>query len=327
MRVLVTEPLPGKGIDLLSNRYEVTVGQRGEFDRESRLLETIGSYDALLSCLSNPVSRNVLKAGKNLRIVSNFAVGYNNIDVEAAKELGILVANTPDVLTEATADCAFALLLGVARRLRDAESQLRNGDFDGWHPFGFLGTELYGKRVGIIGMGRIGRAFARRARGFSMQIYYHNRNRMDPQDEQQLDAQYTSSIDELIESSDILSLHCPLTPDTKHLINRDRLSRMKSGAIIINTARGPVIDEPALASALHEKQIGGAGLDVYEKEPEVHPDLLTAPNCLLLPHIGSATTETRSRMSALAASSIISHLSGKPDHAIPALVFQRSKPE
>lgn len=323
MHVLVTEPLPGEGIRLLSNRYKVTVGKRGEFNNESRLQEVIGSYDALLSCLSNPVGREVLLKGEKLKIVSNYAVGYNNIDIETAKEQGILVANTPDVLTEATADCAFALLISVARRIREAEDHLRAGQFDGWHPFGFLGTELYGKKAGILGMGRIGRAFARRAAGFGMSVGYHNRTQLDRKTEQACNAHFIPSVDELIQSSDFLSIHCPLTPETHHLINKKRLSMMKQDMVIINTARGPVIDEAELAAALHNGTIAGAGLDVFEKEPEIHPDLLTAPNCVLLPHIGSATRETRGKMSALAASSIISHLEGKPDHTIPTLVYQR----
>ncbi|MBP3192021.1 2-hydroxyacid dehydrogenase [Natronogracilivirga saccharolytica] len=323
MRILVTEPLPGKGIDLLSSRYDTTVGERGEFDGEEHLKNEIGSYDALLSCLSNPVTADVLRSAPQLRIVSNYAVGYNNIDIETARELGILVANTPDVLTEATADCAFALLLSVARRLREAEDHLRAGKFDGWHPFGFLGTELHGKKAGILGMGRIGRAFARRARGFGMTVLYHNRNRLDTKTETSLQAQYVESIDQLAEQSDVLSLHCPLNDETRHAVNSERLGRMKPDAIVINTSRGPVIDESALADALHQKQIGGAGLDVFEEEPRVHPSLADAPNCVLLPHIGSATGQTRARMSALAASSIISHLEGKPDHAIPSLVFHR----
>lgn len=323
MRVLVTEPLPGKGISLLSSRFDVTVGQRGDFDNETRLKEAVGPYDALLSCLSNPVSADVLRSGKKLKIVSNYAVGYNNIDVEAAKELGILVSNTPDVLSEATADCAFALLLSVARKVREAEDSLRSGHFDGWHPFGFLGTELHGKKAGILGMGRIGRAFARRARGFGMTILYHNRKPAGPDIEKQLGAVWMDTVDQLVENSDVLSLHCPLTPDTHHAIDARRLSMMKPDAIIINTARGPVIDEAALAAALLENKIGGAGLDVFEEEPIVHPDMLTAPNTVLLPHVGSGTKETRARMSALAASSIISHLEGKPDREIPTLVYQR----
>ncbi len=323
MRVLVTEPQPGKGIDLLKSRYDVTVGERGEYDREERLKEVIGSYHALLCCLSTPVTSDILKAGNKLRIVSNYAVGYNNVDVETAKEMGILVANTPDVLTEATADCAFALLLSVARRIREAEDSLRAGEFDGWHPFGFLGTELSGKTAGIYGMGRIGRAFARRAHGFGMKILYNNLKRLEPEDETKYYARWADSLDELVHESDVVSLHCPLTPETRHAINKKRLAKMRQNAILINTARGPIVDEAALAQTLHENRIGGAGLDVFELEPKVHPDLLTAPNCVLLPHIASATRETRARMSALAASSIISHLEGKPDHAIPTLVYQR----
>ncbi|MEX0679924.1 MAG: D-glycerate dehydrogenase [Balneolales bacterium] len=323
MHVLVTEPLPGKGIELLSARYHVTVGKRGEYDDESRLKQVIGSIDGLLSCLSNPITREVLESGKKLKIVSNFAVGYNNIDINAARERGILVANTPDVLTEATADCAFALLLSVVRRIREAEDHLRTGAFKGWHPFGFLGMELHGKKAGILGMGRIGRAFAHRAIGFGMTILYHNRTRLNEQTERQYNARFMKNVDELLQNCDILSIHCPLTSLTHHLINEERLKIMKPEAIIINTARGPVIDEKALTTALHQHRIGGAGLDVFENEPEVHPDLMTAQNCVLLPHIGSATNETRARMSALAASSIISHLEGKPDHSIPSLVYYR----
>ncbi len=322
MRILVTEKIPGKGIELLSARHSVTVGQRGEFDHEARLVDVIPSYDALLSLLSNPVTEKVLEAGKKLRIVSNYAVGFNNIDVEAAKKRGVLVSNTPDVLTEATADCAFVLLLNAARHTRAAEDNLRSGNFEGWDPFGFLGHELYGKKTGIVGMGRIGRAFARRALGFGMNILYHDVRRLKPETEKKFQATWVESMDKLVKECDFLSLHCPLTPETRHLINKKRLGMMKSSAILINTSRGPVVDEAALAAALLENRIAGAGLDVFEEEPVVHPDLLIAPNCVLLPHIASATHETRGKMSVLAASSILSHLDGKPADSIPNLVYQ-----
>lgn len=322
MNILVTEPLPGRGIEFLSQHYNVRIGSHGVYDHEETLAEAVSDCDALLSCLSNPVTRRVLQAAPRLKIVANYAVGYNNIDTQAAQELGIRVSNTPDVLTETTADCAFALLLGVARNVRAAETQLRNGEFDGWHPHGFLGAELYGKTAGIVGLGRIGQAFARRARGFGMRILYFNRNRVHEALEQELQATFVSSIDELTTSCDILSLHCPLTSQTHHLLDARRLAAMRPHAIIINTARGPVIDEQALAEALHSGHLGGAGLDVFEEEPRIHPRLLTAPRTMLLPHIGSATHETRAEMSMMAARSIADHLQGRPDSDIPNLVVR-----
>jgi len=319
-RVLITEPIVEDSMDVLKKHYEVTVGERGYYDDEQHLIEDIPEYDALLSVLSNPVSKQVIKAGKKLQIIANQAVGYDNVDVEAAAEAGIKVSNTPGVLTEASADGAFALLMSTARKICAAQAYLREGKFDGWDPVGFMGMELNGNTLGILGMGRIGQAVARRARGFGMNIIYHNRSKVDPDFESELGATYIDTVEELARKSDILSLNCPLTDETRHIINQEMLEMMPDHALLINTARGLVVDEEALAQALHDHQIGGAGLDVFEEEPNVHPHLLTAPNCVLTPHIASSTYKTRKEMGILAVNSIIGILEGKEKSEIPNLI-------
>jgi glyoxylate reductase len=312
VRVLVTEPIVDDAIHKLEKHFDVTVGNRGEFDEEQRLMKAAAEFDAILTMLSNPVTENVLATGKKnrLRIVANYAVGFNNIDTDAAARLGIHISNTPDVLTESTAEIALSLLLSTARRTREAERYLRNGKFKGWEPNGFIGIELYGSTVGIVGLGRIGQAFARRAKACGMKILYYGRNKVDSEIENELDATYYSSLHDILSDVDALSIHCPLTEDTHHLIGSEELSLLPSHAVIVNTARGPIIDESALAEALHQSSIGGAGLDVFENEPEVHPRLLEAPNTVLLPHIGSATNKSRIAMGNLAADAIISILNG-----------------
>jgi glyoxylate reductase len=319
-RILITEPIMQAVIDKLSARFDVTVGRRGYYNKKENLLNELRDYDAVLCMLSNPLDREVIESAGRLRIIANNAVGYNNIDVDAAREAGIFVANTPDVLTDATADGTFALLLAVARRIPEAERALRRGEFDGWNPTGFLGMELRGKTLGIIGMGRIGTGVARRALAFGMKIAYHNRSRADDALEKELGAAYIDSVPELCRQSDIISLHCPLTAGTKHLINGEILTLMKKTAILINASRGPVVDEAALAAALKSGTIAGAGLDVYEHEPEVHPDLPALENCVLLPHITSATHETREAMGHLAADAIIGILGGKAPESIANLL-------
>ncbi len=319
-KVLITEPIPEKAIAHLKQYANVTVGKKGFYSDEGNLLKDIAGYDGLLSMLSTPVSKKVLENAPDLKVVANFAVGYNNIDVEAAHKLNIKVANTPDVLTEACGDFTMGLLLAVSRKFNDAEAYLRAGKFKGWEPLGFLGMELRGKTLGIVGMGRIGRAFAERAKAFGMKIKYYNRNKVDSAIEEKLDAEYISSVEELASISDVLSLNCPLTPETHHLIDKNIFKIMPNHAILINIARGAVVNEADLADALHNNVIAGAGIDVFEKEPEVHPNLLTAPNCTLLPHIASATFETRDEIGLLAANAIISVLSGEPDSAISNLI-------
>lgn len=320
MRVLVTEPIVDSAIEYLRKHAEVTIGKPGQFSSEEALIKALPGYDALLSMLSNPVSGNVLKSADSLKIVANYAVGYNNIDTDTARSLKIRVSNTPDVLTDATADLAFGLILGAGRKLTAAEKHIRDGNFKGWEPLGFMGLELSGSTIGIIGMGRIGQAVAKRAIGFNMKVMYHNRSRLPEETERTLNAVYIEDVKKLVAGSDIISLHCPLTPQTRHLIDSEMIALMKPHSILVNTARGPVVDEAALAEALHNGKIGGAGFDVFEEEPKVHPGLLSAPNCMILPHIGSATISAREAMGKLAAESIISVLNGKRDSEIPNLI-------
>ncbi|MEX0720071.1 MAG: D-glycerate dehydrogenase [Balneolaceae bacterium] len=319
-RILVTEPIPESAIELLSTAGEVTIGKKGSYHSDEELLQEIAEFDALLCMLSTPVTSAVLKAGKNLKVVANFAVGYNNIDVNTARELDIKVANTPDVLTEACGDFAMGLLLALSRKFPQAENYLRAGKFKGWEPLGFLGMELRGKTLGIIGMGRIGQAFARRAKAFGMDIAYHNRNRIKQSIEQELNTTYYESHFELARHSDVLSVNCPLTDETFHLVDEKLLNVLPKHALLINISRGAVVDEAALAEALHNNNIAGAGLDVFEEEPAVLPRLLTAPNTLLLPHIASATFETRDAIGRLAAQAIVSVLKGVPASEIPNLI-------
>lgn len=319
-RILITEPIPEKTISFLKKHADVTVGEKGKYQTEENLIADIGDFDGMLCMLSTPVTEKVLQAGKNLKVVANFAVGYDNIDAEAAHRQGVKVANTPDVLTEACGDFAMGLLLALSRKFKEAEQYLRAGKFKGWEPLGFLGMELRGRTLGIVGMGRIGQAFAHRARAFGMNIKYNNRSRVSEAIEQELEAQYVSSHIELAKQADVLSLNCPLTDETHHLVDTELLSLMPEHALLVNISRGAVIDEAALAEALHNGEIAGAALDVFEKEPEVHPKLLTAPNTVLVPHIASATHKTRKDIGMLAAQAIVAVLAGKDDAEIPNLI-------
>jgi glyoxylate reductase len=319
-KVLVTEPIHSDAIDYLREFADVTVGKRKQYDEENALIQDLNDFDAALTVLSNPVTDRVITSLKRTKIIANYAVGYNNIDIKAAKKHGIRVSNTPDVLSEATADIALSLLLGVARKTTQADADLRKGLFDGWHPEGYLGMELSGKRAAIIGMGRIGTAIARRLKGFGIQIGYFNRSRVAHQIESELNAQFFEDADELIKMSDFIFLSCPLTPETHHFLDERRLGLLHQNAIVINTGRGPLIDEAELAKSLQEKKIFGAGLDVFEKEPEVHPLLLSAPNTLLLPHIGSGTYETRREMGLLAAKAIRIVLHGENETELTNLI-------
>ncbi|MEX2602057.1 MAG: D-glycerate dehydrogenase [Balneolaceae bacterium] len=320
MKILITEPVIKSAVQKLQNHFEVTIGNRGEFDNVDALKAASQDFDGFLTMLSNPLTRDVFKAATKLKVVSNYAVGYNNIDLDAAREFGVRIANTPGVLTESTAEIALSLLLSVARHTTEAEKQVRNRQFNGWHPTGFLGLELFGATLGIIGMGRIGQAFARKAHACGMKILYHNRNQIDQAREEKLQARYMPDLDRMLEEIDALSIHCPLTDETRHLIDRRRINLMKNHVVIVNTSRGPVIDEDALADALKQGQVGGAGLDVYEHEPTIHPELYNTPNTVLLPHIGSATVKSRRAMGDLSADAIIGVLTGKPEHTIPNLL-------
>lgn len=266
--------------------------------------DALPEAQALVCLLSDPIGEPVLDRAPRLRIVANSAAGFNNVDVEACRARGISVTNTPDVLTEATADLAWALILATVRRLPQAERALRAGEFHGWGMWDYLGGDLQGATLGVFGMGRIGQAVARRAPAFGMRVQYTSRSPAD--------VPYPRvPWDTLLATSDVLSLHAPLSPDTRHLLNRDALARMKPGSYLINTARGPLVDEAALVDALRDGPLAGAGLDVYEHEPELHPGLRELPNAVLLPHIGSATPATRNAISLLAARNVHAVLSGQ----------------
>lgn len=263
---------------------------------------------ALVSMVTDAIDRSVIDAGAQLKIIANVAVGYNNIDVAHARSRGILVTNTPDVLTDATADLTWALILAVTRRVSEGERLVRRGEWKGWALDFMLGPELRGKQLGIVGFGRIGRAVASRAAAFGMRVVYAGRR----QAQGAAPGDVSVSLDELLTTSDIVSLHVPLTEETRHLIDGRALARMKRSAYLVNTARGPVVDEAALAWALGQHLIAGAALDVYEHEPVIHPDLLTLENVLLAPHLGSGTTETRTAMANLAVDNVLAVLAGRP---------------
>jgi glyoxylate reductase len=280
-------------------------------------LRLAGGAAGILCTLADRIDAALFDAaGPSLRVVSNYAVGVNNIDVPEATRRGIRVCNTPGVLTDATADLAFALMLAAARRFSEAERALRAGRFRGWDPWGFLGVPVFGKTLGIVGMGKIGAAVAARARGFAMRILYNSRRRLPEERELSLQAAH-AGLDDLLAASDFVVLCVPLTDATRRLIGREQLARMKPDAVLVNVARGEVVDEAALAAALSEGRIFAAGCDVYEREPDVHPDLLAAPRAVLIPHLGSATRETREAMGRLAAENLLAALSGaKPPHSV-----------
>jgi glyoxylate reductase len=315
-RVYITREIFWEAIERLSSVYDYEVWDRYQPPPYEMLREKLRDFDALLSMVSDRVDCDLIRRVSNrLRIVANMAVGYDNIDVKCATQYGIYVTNTPDVLTEATADLAFALLLAVARRIVEGDHFVRWGEWwrsgTAFHPSMLLGVELYGKTIGVIGMGRIGRAVARRARGFGLKVIYYSRRRLSEEDEKALGAEYVD-LETLLARSDFISIHVPLTNETRHMINEERLRRVKRGAIIINTSRGAVIDTKALVRALEEGWIAGAGLDVYEEEPlnPNHP-LTRFKNVVLTPHIGSATRETRLAMAMLAVENLIAFAMGR----------------
>jgi glyoxylate reductase len=297
--IVTTFPLPPEALALLGEAGRV-VGPEG-------WREALGEAEALLCLLTDPVDAALLERAPRLRVVANAVVGTNHVDVSACRARGIVVTNTPDVLTAATADLAWALILAAVRRVPQAERSLRAGEFHGWGFWDYLGDDLEGRTLGIFGMGRIGRAVARRAGGFGMRVAYHSRTPLP--DAPQWEA---VPFGELLARSDVLSLHAPLTPDTHHVLGRAALARMKPGSVLVNTARGPLVDEAALVDALRHGPLSAAGLDVYEHEPAVHPGLLELPNVVLLPHIGSATRGTRTAMAMLAARNAHAVLTGRP---------------
>lgn len=311
-RVVVTGRVPRPGLDILRrDGHRVDVWDSEDQQPRDQLLEQVAGADAILSLLTEKVDGELLDAaGEQLKVVANVAVGYNNVDVEACRERGVIATNTPGVLTDATADIAMSLILMTTRRLGEGERIIRSETPWQWGMFYLLGSGLQRKTLGIVGLGAIGAATARRARAFGMNIIYSSRSQAPRELETELGA-HRVDMDTLLAESDVLSLHCPYTPATHHLLSTEQFAAMKETAHVVNTARGAVIDEAALVEALKGGQIAGAGLDVFEEEPAVHPGLLECENAVLLPHLGSATIETRTAMATLAADNAVAVLAGQ----------------
>jgi len=314
-RVFVSHRLPGTAVDQLRTAgHDVTVGEAGLTDPAFEP----GAVDALVVLLTERVDAALLARCPRLRIVANVAVGVDNVDLAACAARGVVVTHTPGVLTEATADFAFGLVLAAARRIAEGDRMVRGGEWTGWSPRLLLGARVHGATLGVVGLGRIGRAMARRARGFGMQVLYTQRNRLPPEMERALGARHVD-LDGLFALADVVSLHCPLTPETRHLVDARRLALMKPGALLVNTARGGCVDEAALAEALARGPLAGAALDVFEDEPRVNASLLARPNVVLTPHVASAELPTREAMAEMAADEVVAYLrDGIAPHAISA---------
>ncbi|MEF8873956.1 MAG: D-glycerate dehydrogenase [Candidatus Thermoplasmatota archaeon] len=316
MKVLVTRKIPEVGLDKLEKKYDLEVSQKPRNLTKPELIEKVEGKDALLCLLTDTIDEEVIKAGDKLKVISNYAVGYDNIDVEAASKRGIAVTNTPGVLTEATAEIAFSLILAVARNVTKGDKFVREDRFEGWDPTLMLGHELHGKTLGIIGMGNIGSKVAEMSRGFDMDILYYNRSRKK-EVESKTGAEYVD-LDTLLSKSDFVSLHVPLTEGTEKMIGREELKKMKEKSYLINTARGEVVDEEALIEALKADKIAGAGMDVYADEPNgANPGFYDLDNVVLTPHLGSATFRAREGMANIAANNLIDVLEGRePEHIV-----------
>jgi glyoxylate reductase len=306
--ILLTGKIPSSVLAKLESIGEVDQFRKDGVDvmPHDELVARVAGKQALVSMITDAVDRAVIDAGTELTIIANAAVGYNNIDVAAARARGVIVTNTPGVLTDATADLTWALILGITRRIGEGERLVRRGNWKGWTFDFMLGAEVRGKQLGIVGYGGIGRAVAARGRAFGMRIAHTSRTPKNDPDAEAM------PLDRLLATSDVVSLHCPLTPETRHVIDHAALARMKRSAYLINTSRGPVVDEKALAWALRTRLIAGAGLDVFEHEPKIEPELLTLENVLLVPHLGSGTVETRTAMADLAVRNVAAVLSGQP---------------
>ena len=319
-RVSVTRRLP-EAVELrLSDLFKTTLRNEDTSLSQADLKALISDCDVFVPTVTDDINADVIAAASNdLKLIANFGAGTDHIDVAAAHERGIMVTNTPGVLTEDTADLTMALILAVPRRLVEGDRRTRTGNFDGWSPTFMLGHRVRGKKLGIIGMGRIGQAVARRATAFGLDVHYHNRRRLPVGIEDTLDATYWPELDAMLTAIDILSINCPSTPQTHHLMNEERLRLLSPESYIVNTSRGEVIDEAALAKVLSNGDLGGAGLDVYENEPKVHPDLMSLPNVILAPHIGSATHESRREMGEKVMINIRALVDGHafPDRVLP----------
>lgn len=323
-KVLVARALPEPAMALLRAEAELDVHRSETPLTKAELMARLGDKDALVCQLTQQVDAEVLSSGPKLRVVANVAVGFDNIDVAVATARGIAVTNTPGVLDDTTADFTWALLLGVARRVVEADRLARSGEWKGWDLLLLLGGDVHGKTLGILGLGRIGRRVAERARGFGMRVLYHDAVRAPAEVERELGVEWVDEKEQLLQQADFVSLHVPLLPETRHLIGATELSWMKPTAFLINASRGPVVDEAALAAALERKQIAGAALDVFENEPRIHTKLRALPNVLLAPHIASASVETRTRMAVMAAENVLAVLEGRrPANLVNAEVWEK----
>ncbi len=308
--ILITKRVFPETIALLEPHAELDYVANDDGLTTDELVESARGKQVILSQITDRLSREVLAKLTDVKLIAQIAVGYDNIDVPAATEAGILVSNTPGVLTDTTADLAFALLLAAARRIAEGHQYIHAGKWTRWTIDLMMGHDIHHRTLGVWGMGRIGQAVARRGLGFSMRVLYHNRTRLAPEIERELNAEYVTQ-DRLLAESDFISVHVPLSEKTRHLIGERELRMMKKDAILVNTARGPIVDEPMLARALREKWIAAAGIDVFEHEPTVHPDLLACENAVLAPHVGSASVATRTRMTVMAAENAIAMIAGK----------------
>ena len=323
LSVVVTRRLPETVETRLSELFDVTLREDDAPMTREALGEAMKSVDVLVPTVTDDIdSALISKAGDRLKLIANYGAGVDHIDVATARQRGILVSNTPGVLTDDTADMTMALLLAVLRRMPEGLAVMHAGDWAGWAPTAFLGGRVGGRRLGILGMGRIGQAVARRASAFGMQVHYHNRRRLRPEVEETLQATYWESLDQMVARMDVISVNCPATPSTFHLMNARRLKLMKPDAVIVNTSRGEVIDENALTRMLRAGEIAGAGLDVYEHGTKVNPRLRELPNVVLLPHMGSATREGRIEMGEKVIVNIKTFDDGHrpPDQVVPSML-------
>ncbi len=326
MKIFITRQIPGAALEKLKENHEVAASP---FDRPlaiDEIIEMGKDADAILTLLTEKWTGELMdQMGQNLKIISNYAVGFDNIDVEAATERGIIVTNTPsDECNEAVAEFTWALILALSRRVVEADEFARKGAYKGWEPHIFLGRDVYGKTLGIVGLGRIGSMVARRAKGFNMKVLYNKRER-DDKAERELGVEF-AELDKLLVEADYVTLHVPLTEETQHMINAEKISKMKPTAYLINTSRGGVVDEHALAEALRSGKIAGAALDVHENEPQMDPELMQMENTILTPHIASATVEVREKMTELAVDAILKTLSGeKPENLVNEEVWEKRR--
>jgi glyoxylate reductase len=320
-KVYLTRLLPPAVMTRLENETQLTWHSEDHVATKAAIITGAKDCDVLLCNITDPVDAEILAACPKLKVIANFGVGFNNIDVAAATARKIPVTNTPGVLTDPTADIAFALLLAAARRIGEGERLVRAKQWTGWNPMQLLGADVSGATMGLIGFGRIGKAMAKRARAFDMPLIYWNRTRLSDEEEQACGATYMS-MEDVLKNSDFVSLHVAYTPDTHHLLGAEQFAAMKPTAFVINTARGPVIDEAALVQALQSKTIAGAGLDVFEREPELHPGLYECESAILAPHLGSATIGTRTKMGMIALENLLAVCSGqRPPNCVNPDVF------